>query len=247
MQLKTFVDHQGDTASTPKIVKAVTGVTYGPKVLPVIHHIDAETTLAQAAIAFDCHADGVFLISHHGADRELAEVARHIKRLFPSMAVGVNYLKLGVQEAAKDAQEIGLDMVWGDVCGVSSSGLAEMGRWLQIFKLNNPKIDIFASVAFKYQQREADPPGAAAVARAAGFIPTTSGEATGSAPTLAKIQSMKNDGDLAVASGMALENVATFAPYLSHILVATAVSVDDHHFDRSLLAKFVASVKNASA
>jgi hypothetical protein len=244
-ETQIFVDPIGDSALTDKMFQTVKSLVSRPKVLPVIHHIDVETTLTQAAIAFTCDADGVFLISHHGADRELAETARHIKSRFPGKAVGLNYLQLGVLEAAKNAQENGLDMVWGDVCGVSSIGLTATGQWLRTFKLNNPNIEVFASVAFKYQQVEFDPLGAAEVARGAGFIPTTSGAATGSAPTLEKIRSMKNNGDLAVASGMSLENVAMFAPLLSHILVATSVSVDDHHFDDVLLGKFVGAVKSA--
>ena len=49
------------------------------KVLPVIHHIDAKTTLDQAAIAYQCGADGVFLISHFNKDSELGPLAEKLK------------------------------------------------------------------------------------------------------------------------------------------------------------------------
>ena len=102
-------------------------------------------------------------------------------------------------------------------------------------------------MAFKYQPVEHDPAAAAQQARDAGFLPTTSGTATGAAPELAKIKAMAAEGPggprLAVASGMTAQNVAQFAPHLSAILVATGVSFDEHHFDPGRLDQFVTSVR----
>jgi len=132
-------------------------------------------------------------------------------------------------------------MVWGDNCGVSSKGLSLKGRELSVFASDNPKIEVFASVAFKYQPLDSDPESAASTARAQGFIPTTSGEATGVAPELKKIVSMSDHGkNLAIASGLSLANIDLFKPYISHALIASSVSVDDYHFDYEKLKVFVA-------
>lgn len=218
------------------------------KVLAVIHHLDKKTTLEQASIASSAGADGVFLISHHGADRELAELGRQIKLDCPNLQVGLNYLGLGVIEAAQAVLDAGLDMVWGDVCGVSSAGLDDLGHRLNNFKEQNAGIAVFASVAFKYQPEDLDPPQAARNARAAGFIPTTSGSATGIPPAWEKVCEMAGPvldagTTLAVASGLSVENVGSYFPYLSHLLVATSVSIDDHHFDVHLLQEFVKAAK----
>lgn len=112
-----------------------------------------------------------------------------------------------------------------------------------------PAISVFGSVAFKYQPDEPNPAEAARQALAVGMIPTTSGAATGLAPEIAKIKGMSAaaSGRLAVASGMTPDNVAEYAPHLSHILVATGVARDEHTLDPLLLRRFVAAVRTHAA
>lgn len=216
------------------------------KVYLVIHHITNEVALEQAKIASDNGADGVFLISHYGRDSLLPALAKEIKQLYPNMKVGINFLGNGILVAASQVEDYGLDMVWGDVCGVSSKGLTQEGEELSKWAKIKSNVEIFASVAFKYQPREFDPAQAAINAKQAGFIPTTSGSGTGSAPEVEKIKMMSeaSEGLLGIASGMSIENVKDYTPYLSHILVATGVSVDDHHFDEEKVKQFINIVKN---
>ena len=86
-------------------------------------------------------------------------------------------------------------------------------------------------------------------ALAAGFIPTTSGSGTGSAPDLEKIVAMSRatGGVLAIASGMTPWNVAQYAPYLSHILVATGIALDEHRIDADKLCLLIANARVAAA
>lgn len=218
------------------------------QILPVIHYLNAETAIDQANLAFEAGADGVFLISHQGQDLELPPVASTIKMAHPGKSVGLNFLTAGIEQACSSVLEYGLDLVWGDSCGVSSAGLDALGERLRVFVETHPHIQVFASVAFKYQPLEVYPQIAANNAFTAGFIPTTSGSATGQPPTVDKIAGMSvvTGGCLAVASGMSVENVSLYAKYLSHILVATAVSMDEHHFDFELLSRFVGLVRNSS-
>lgn len=205
-------------------------------VYPVIHHLDAATTLIEAQIAHDCGADGVFLISHHGEDIDLLELGNVIHGRLPRFFVGINLLATHCLEAFDMAREFGLDGVWADRVGVSSRGADEvglvLGARLKNSRLGNASatapLQVFGSVAFKYQSVEPAPALAAQKAFALGMIPTTSGAGTGLAPSMDKIIAMSEavNGTLAVASGMSCENVAEFAPYLSHILVATKVSRD---------------------
>lgn len=213
------------------------------KIIPVIHYLDHTTSLDQAAIAFDAGADGIFVISHHDdADDVLIKTAIKIKSHHPDRLIGLNLLGRDIMASALAVEVAGLDMVWGDACGVSSLGLTEVGHHLSEFAKRHPHINIFASVAFKYQAHENNPELAAEIALNAGFIPTTSGSATGVAAPVEKVKSMSYaaGGTLAIASGMTIENVKSFAPYLSHILVATGVSNDDHHFDFETLSRFIA-------
>lgn len=219
-----------------------------PLILPVIHFQDTPLALVNAAMARQSGADGVFLISHHVQDEELPAVAEAIKRSWPGARVGLNFLSRGLRAAMSAVERHGLDMLWGDRCGVSAQGLDDDGRHLRDWAARNPAVTVYAGVAFKYQRPEPDPAGAARQAREAGMLPTTSGAATGSAPNLDKIRSMSEavDGQLAVASGMTAANVGPFAPLLHSILVSTGVSLDEVRFDPLLLVEFVKAVRSAS-
>jgi serine protease inhibitor len=61
-------------------------------VYPVIHHLNCATSVAQAALARDAGADGVFLISHNGKNSELAVTAYRIKDVLPGLKIGMNFL-----------------------------------------------------------------------------------------------------------------------------------------------------------
>jgi predicted TIM-barrel enzyme len=220
--------------------------TNGPKVYPVIHYLDRDTAFEEAQKAIDAKADGIFLISHRGDDMELISVACAIKNQQPDLRVGVNFLSIDGLEATLMARKFNLPMVWGDDVGVDSKGLNDMGLSIQAQKMvAGSGLDVFASVAFKYRPHEPAPCIAAKNALQAGFIPTTSGSGTGSAPELSKIMAMSNatGGVLAVASGMTPENVVVYAPYLSHILVATGVSLDVHRMDVEKLKLLISNSK----
>lgn len=213
--------------------------------LPVIHHLDRETSIAEAQVARKCGADGVFLISHHGDDDEIVSVASELKVYMPEMKVGINLLSRSPKEACAAALESELDMVWADHMGVNSSGVDPLGLWLSEFAKDNPAIKLFASVAFKYQAIDPNPSLAAAKAKQMGFVPTTSGSATGSAPELSKIRQMSHavNGELAVASGMTPENILGYAPFLAYALVSTGISKDEYHIDEDKLCEFVGKSK----
>lgn len=218
-------------------------------VFPVIHHKNNTTTLRQAALAANCGADGVFLISHTaGEDGSITPLAEEVKGLFPALTVGINLLSLPALVAWEYARDFGLDAIWADECGVSSAGVTDAGRALaakiKCWGAKGPQV--FAGVAFKYQAPDTNPAKAAATARALGMVPATSGAATGQAPSVQKIASMSLDsGPLAIASGMTPENVSEFAPHLSHILVSTGVSRDFHRLDEQRLSQLIAAVRAA--
>lgn len=210
------------------------------QIYPVIHYKDDETTINEATIAYNAGANGVFLISHLGSNERLIPLAVEIKKLL-GFKVGLNFLGDDAIYTAHIVKKNGLDMIWNDYCGVSSAGLSFEGYELQAWAAANQHIDVFASVAFKYQADEPNPSLAAQLAKAAGFIPTTSGAGTGQAPTLDKISTMftSTNGLLAIASGMTPENIEEFKPYLSHVLVSTGISKDEYHFDEDKLKEFI--------
>ena len=210
------------------------------QILPVIHFLDEDTTLKQAELAFRCGADGVFLICHDGkSDDVIPNIAAKIK--FPDFKVGINLLSKPPNIAFEIAEEHNLDMLWVDRPGVDSDGLDPDGEKLVLLSVSNSKIEVFASVAFKYQEEEKDPKRAAEQARGNGWIPTTSGSATGQPPSIDKIRLMSG-AVLANASGITPENIVDYRGLLSHVLVATGISKDEYHFDEDKLRKLI---KNA--
>ena len=226
------------------------------KIHAVIHHLNDPTTFEQAEIALRAGADGVFLISHHGKDAALPDLARDVQKLRAPdgrrLRVGINLLRSTPMAAVSLAAIYGLDMAWLDNAGVSGHGTSDVGAALSAHVKAMPvdkRPQVFAGVAFKYQAFEPNPPAAARNAAALGFVPTTSGPATGMAPLVDTIETMSKavSGRLAVASGMDVENVHLFAPHLSHILVASGVSLDTYHFDPERLAEFVRRAKSAPA
>ena len=214
-------------------------------VYPVIHNKNQELTIQQANLAYQAGADGIFLISHCGKDNEILITASLLRENFtPKFNIGVNLLSTNTVTALELVKQSKLDMLWGDVCGVSSRGLNEMGESLSSnldTRLKYSPMQLFASVAFKYQPIDPDPVRAGRNALEAGFIPTTSGSATGEAPTVDKIRDMSEGthGLLAVASGMTVDNINLYKPYLSHILVSTGVSKNGYEFDTELLSSFI--------
>ena len=218
-----------------------------PKIYPVIHFINKATAFSEIEKAQSCNADGVFLISHLGNDEELLRIGLQAKEDFKEFPIGINLLSTKPIEAAKKAKLYGFPMLWGDSVGVDSNGVSALGNEISSLSqgISTPLFDVFASVAFKYQQREVNPVQAAKNAKKAGFIPVTSGSGTGSAPELEKISSMYEGtgGLLGVASGMTPENIIQFAPFLSHVLVATGIGIDDHRMDTGKLKDLIANSK----
>lgn len=210
-----------------------------PEIWPVIHLQSPSQGITNARLAAKCGCQGVFLISMHGDDTMIDPVADDIKRQLPNLKVGVNYLTKSADKALSDSLAAGHHATWADDAGIRSDAPSPLAHRCEALLIHRTEHLFFAGVAFKYRQKEPDPPRAAARALYLGFLPTTSGAATGSAPDVGKLAGIRAaispSAPLAVASGITPDNVAVLGPYLSHILVATGVSRSFHDFDAGLL------------
>lgn len=209
------------------------------EVWPVIHLQSRDQGLANARLAAACGCTGVFLISMEGRDDIVDPIADAIKTDQTALRVGVNYLTLRADEALTRAIAAGHHATWADDSGVRSDKLDVRALRCADIVLRHPDHPFFAGVAFKYLLEDKDPAKAAATARELGFLPTTTGEKTGSAPPVEKLAAMRSaigfEAPLGIASGITPDNVAVLGPYLSHILVATGISKSFHDFDEDLL------------
>ena len=209
--------------------------------LPVVHCADIGQAQTAVATAMENGADGVFLINQGGMNwRAVVGLAEAAVRAGVSF-VGVNLLNVIPEDALlaagtlhglwTDGAGFEVDITDGYVDSIYAKHVEEMReacKW---------KGTYFGGVAFKYA-REVPPQFLPALARAAVDakidVITTSGAATGAAPTIDKIAAMRGaigDHALAIASGITPENVAPFLPLCDAFLVATGIESSFGVFD----------------
>jgi hypothetical protein len=217
-----------------------------PRFCPVIHVTNSIQAQAQARIAFENGADGVFLIDHEKPYTSLQNTYIAVRRVNPSAWIGLNFLDLRPAEAIR-AFPSTANGLWIDNGGIQDeygthqpaaaaiSDLAAQHGAGQAWRL-------FAGVDFKYQHSAKSPAEAARLAGQYYQVPTTSGPGTGEAASLEKIAAMKAAlvmGDrrrpLALASGVTVENVLSFAPFVDCFMVATGISASFDRFNPALV------------
>lgn len=217
------------------------------QVWPVIHLDTVELALANAQIAADCGAAGVFVIHMDGHDDAVDPAAVAIKQRFPSLKVGVNYLRQPPRIAVVRSIGLGMDATWADEPGIRSDHVDPSVDLAVVPVLRqNPGHLFFASVAFKYQPVEPDPDVAAKHVLERRMIPTTSGNATGIAPEVSKLygirRSIGREAPLAIASGVTTDNAYELSRFATHILVSTGISKSFHEFDAVALRQLMEQV-----
>lgn len=197
-----------------------------PRFTTVIHVKSDDQAIEQAKIAFDNGAGGIFLIDH---DRRWPDLMLTYEKVraeicYEGKWVGVNYLDVTPGSAVNlGGTMIGLDGLWTD----GNSGI-DLGRW------NARTFNIFAGAAFKYQSQPADVAEEARRVSSLCDVVTTSGPGTGQAARVEKIQAMKEalgERPLALASGVTLDNVESFLPFVDCFLVSTGISKSFHEMD----------------
>jgi len=142
---------------------------------------------------------------------------------------------------------------WSDTTGIDEDkpyDRAPTARFAQIRKKSGWSGLFFGGVAFKYQPEVKNVATVARIAARFVDVVTTSGDETGKAPHLSKIQKMKEalgDHPLAIASGITPENVLGFCSYADCFLVATGISDSHTKLNRSRVKEFAHAMKEANA
>lgn len=216
--------------------------TFGnrPVFLPVVHVISAQQALENARIAIGSGADGIFLINHRIDYPALLAAYYAVQERFPGLWIGLNCLDLGLAAIAKVPPAT--KGLWVDNAGISDINISEDAK-----RFHQSRHDLhwsglyFGGVAFKYQGFVRDPATAAKQAQPYVDVITTSGARTGEAPSVAKIEAMRSAigrHPLAIASGLAPENVDAYLPYADCFLAATKISRSEVLLDRAQAAAF---------
>ena len=225
--------------------------------LIAVHTESLPQAQENVGIARRAGADGVFLVNNDLPDRdrlsgkELLDVYRGVRAVYPDWWIGVNTLDLGFSDS--------LSLIPNDVSGLweDASGINEAvydtarvtrNRW----KLRQERGDwqglYFGSVAFKYQKEVRNPRRAAGLSRIYMDVVTTSGDATGSPADITKIEEMRGAlgrSPLAVASGITPENVGQYLGLVDCFIVATGVSYSFTELDAKRVSLLVGAIKSA--
>jgi len=205
------------------------------KLTPVIHVNNEAQAVDNARIIHESGAHGCFLIDHHCEATNLVACYKAVRALFPDMWIGLNFLGC---EAESICTHLPTDAnaLWLDNLGDDDTAWAFCPS----------EMLVFGGVAFKYQKKVEDVAAAAVAALNSCDVITTSGNATGVAPALEKIQTMKaaiGEWPLAIASGMTLDNISKFVPFVEYFLVATGISESFNQLDPEKVKKMVALVQ----
>lgn len=201
------------------------------KFFPVIHCLPPNQSqgighaLCNTRAAMDNGADGVFLIGHGVRFQELTLIYEVVRKQFPEIWIGINFLDIPCDTCGREPRKLttaanrcqGLNALWVD--GMPTERLAV------------PKTtQVFGGVAFKYIAPRLKGDTLANACRQAPRyvdVATTSGDQTGSAPSIAKLKSIKRGLDdkipLALASGITSQNVLGFLSLVDMFLVATSI------------------------
>ena len=213
-------------------------------IIPVIHHIDSKTTLEQAKLISEHNCYGLFLISMTGDNEHLPMLAKVIKSRYPHLKLGTNLLGNTALETVKINLDFELDMSWSDEPIIHGNKISPEAN--EISNLVKNKHLFFNSVAFKYQKEDPNPKQATLNSYNLGFIPTTSGQATGKAANLDKISKMAEAiqvKKMGLASGLTPNNIKDYLPYIEYGLVSTGISKNFHEIEPKLLALMIDNSK----
>lgn len=199
------------------------------KFYPVIHCIDpreqqgAGHALRNARIAMENGADGIFLIGHRMHFSVLSDLYEYVRKQFPELWIGINFLDISQERnwhglTAVTKRCIGVNALWID--GMPNEKLALPSE-----------IQVFGGVAFKYIASSLTGPALSAAcvhAQERVDVITTSGDKTGSAPHVRKLEELRAIvgpvAPLAIASGVDSDNVSQFLRYGDKFLVASSIS-----------------------
>lgn len=193
---------------------------------PVIHCVPTsqggiDHAIENAHLAWNNGADGVFLIGHRMDAAHLRVIYMAVRKQFPQLWIGINFLDIPVNQKHHllliyiEEECRGLNALWCD-----ELPNVQLPRWLQVF----------GGVAFKYINPDQSGLELATTCEKAVHtvnVATTSGDKTGSPPSVEKLQDIKkllaDRIPLAVASGVEASNVGPMLPYVDIFLVASSL------------------------
>lgn len=201
------------------------------KLFPVIHCEDPyeqqgiSHALKNTEIALKNGADGIFLIGHRINYMDLAYIYRSVRNEFHDTWIGINFLDLFSSDHRK------VEAVASACTGINALWIDSLPNRRLTFDSN---IQVFGGVAFKYIDPNPEDENLLNQCKSAIAyvdVATTSGDKTGSPPSLQKLKTihryLEGKTPLALASGVTEDNVLEMKPYIDYFFVASSISRKD--------------------
>jgi hypothetical protein len=224
--------------------------------LPVVHPVSVRSAIDSIQTVVNAGCKGVFLINQGMTTDHVLDLVLEVRALYPTLWIGLNLLGMRPAHALRLAlAKLGgrLDGLWTDNAGVDGS--EEGASLVQEFADTRKELGwgglYFGGVAFKYQAEVPADQLEAVTATASTMMDVvcTSGPGTGKSPEVAKVEAMRkalgNGGALAVASGVAEENVRDYLPHVDAFLVGTSIESSFGVLDREKVETLQTCIKNS--
>jgi len=185
--------------------------------LPVIHPVSFKAARDSVDIAVASKADGIFLINQGLSTSETLKLSQEVIAKYPNLWVGLNILGYAPSDVLNIIPS-GIKGIWAD--SIENINLSrKKTKWNGLF---------FGGVAFKYQKSVALNEIPLACREAMEFVDviTTSGPGTGKPASIDKIKIFREalgSHPLALASGVDINNIQEYLPYVNAFLVGTSI------------------------
>lgn len=185
------------------------------EIIPVIHMINIEQVFANIETCVKCGIKKVFLINHVVTADKVLSAAKEVKIKYPELWVGINLLGVNTSNAICLPGKI-VDGLWCD-------------GTITLEDTTYRKFEgmLFGGLAFKYQRQPSDLEEACKNATITTDVATTSGPGTGKAASIAKIEAIRQylgNHPMAIASGIAADNIENYMNLANYLLVASSIT-----------------------
>jgi predicted TIM-barrel enzyme len=217
----------------------------GPVVLPVIHVLDNSQAERNVRAAIGQGVAGVFLINHDFPYPQFLPVIRHVRRTFPSLWIGVNFLAVTGKDAFPvlgdlQREAIVVDAYWADDARIDER--RSSGDQIEAMEIAEARTRsgwnglYFGGTCFKKQREIAPEHYATSASLAPNFMDVvcTSGVATGKAADSGKIETFRSaigEHALALASGITPDNAQHYAASVDCFMVATGINEEGDFYN----------------
>lgn len=209
-------------------------------IIPVIHVIDQKQVEDNLKTINEVGLDKCFLINHRRNWFHLCEIYTNLKLnesgFYFNLNVGINFLDLNLDASIIKLKQYNINpsMIWEDNfldCEKPRNSLDYKGLY-------------FGGVAFKYQKqpKENELEDVCLSAMKVVDVITTSGDYTGKAASINKIEKIKNfigNFPLAVASGISSENINNYKHLIDYALVASSITDEKEIINKSKLENLI--------